>query len=89
MSNPIIIEFLGILAGAFLSLGYVLQLIKGIKTRNLKDLSFGMLVVFFFGISTLIIYGWQINAFAIVVTNTFMLFCCIMLMSLKIIFKRG
>jgi MtN3 and saliva related transmembrane protein len=81
--DPIMIEFLGLIAGAVTSLGFIPQLIKGYKTKKLEDVSYYMPVILAIGMSLWLVYGIVITAFAVIIANAFGIFCCLTLIALK------
>jgi MtN3 and saliva related transmembrane protein len=77
------IEIMGLIAGAVTSIGFIPQLIKGYMTKKLDDVSYFMPIVLAFGMTLWFIYGFFLNALAIMVANTFGASCCIVLIIMK------
>lgn len=77
------ITLLGLLAGAVTSIGFLPQLIKSYQTKKLEDVSYGMPLVLAIGMSLWFIYGVLQADFAIIVANSFGIFCSILLIVMK------
>lgn len=78
-----IIELLGLVAGAVTSLGFIPQLIRGYKTKKLKDISYYMPAILAIGMALWLFYGLVIEAFAVIIANGFGIFCCLTLIYMK------
>ncbi len=61
--------YLAFVAGALTSTGYIPQIIKGIRTRRLDDVSIIMPAVLGFGMFLWLIYGVARLDYAIIVAN--------------------
>ena len=77
------LEILGLIAGAVTSIGFIPQLIKGYMTKKLEDVSYFMPIVLAIGMTMWFIYGFFLQAIAIMVANTFGVSCCIVLIVMK------
>jgi MtN3 and saliva related transmembrane protein len=64
-------EVIGIIAGVFTSVSLLPQLVKIIKEKKAKDLSYGMLIVLLIGLGCWIWYGVLREDWPIIVTNGF------------------
>jgi len=84
MNAPL--EFLGLLAGAITSIGFLPQIFRGYKTKKLDDISIYMPVVLAIGMTLWLIYGLLIEALAVVVANAFGVTCCLVLIIMKKIY---
>jgi MtN3 and saliva related transmembrane protein len=62
-------EVIGIIAGVFTSVSLLPQLVKIIKEKKAKDLSYGMLIVLLIGLGCWIWYGVLREDWPIIVTN--------------------
>lgn len=78
-----IIELLGLVAGAVTSLGFIPQLIRGYKTKKLKDISYYMPAILAIGMALWLFYGLVIEAFAVIIANGFGILCCLTLIYMK------
>ena len=79
----IYVEILGLIAGAVTSLGFIPQLIKGYKTKKLEDISYYMPGILAIGMSLWFVYGIVIAALAVIIANSFGIFCCLALIFMK------
>ncbi len=64
------IEIIGVLAAILTTSGFIPQLVKTIRTKNISGVSLTMYLVLFFGIIGWLIYGFLINSFAIKLANS-------------------
>jgi len=64
-------QIVGIIAGVFTSVSLLPQLIKIIREKKAKDLSYGMLIVLLIGLGCWIWYGVLREDLPIIVTNGF------------------
>ncbi|PNX48853.1 MAG: hypothetical protein BV459_01455 [Thermoplasmata archaeon M11B2D] len=74
---------LGFSAGAVTSVGFIPQLIRGYRTKKLHDISYGMPMVLMSGMTLWLLYGILRNDIAIIVANSFGVFCNILLLLMK------
>ena len=81
--DPTSIEIFGMIAGAITSMGFLPQLVKGYRTKKLEDVSYFMPFVLAIGMSLWFIYGFLLNAIAIMLANAFAFFCSIILIIMK------
>jgi len=77
------LEIFGLLAGAITSMGFIPQLVKGYRTKKLEDVSFFMPVVLAIGMTMWLIYGFFLEAWAIIIANGFGITCCLILIFMK------
>jgi uncharacterized protein with PQ loop repeat len=77
------LEILGLIAGSVTSIGFIPQLIKGYMTKKLEDVSYFMPIVLTIGMLIWFIYGFLLNAIAIMAANIFGASCCITLIIMK------
>jgi len=82
------IELIGVIAAIFTSTGYIPQLYKTIKTKNVEGVSLFMFLVLFIGIIFWLIYGFLIDSFAIKLANIFSGLIVFTLIVLRIIYKN-
>lgn len=81
------IELFGLFAGAVTSMGFVPQLIRSYRTKKLDDISYFMPAVLAFGMTLWIIYGFLLEALAVIIANIFGVTCCILLIVMKKIYS--
>ncbi|MCD1117114.1 SemiSWEET transporter [Chryseobacterium turcicum] len=65
------VQILGLIAGALTAIASMPQLIKVIKTKNVEDISWLMLVILISGLSLWIWYGFEQNELPIILSNSF------------------
>ena len=78
---------LGLIAGALTTISFVPQVIQVVKTRSTRDISLGMYIVLFIGISCWLIYGILIEALPLIIANTISAILALIILIYKIIFK--
>ncbi|MEO0853810.1 MAG: SemiSWEET transporter [Cyanobacteria bacterium J06648_11] len=81
-------DTLGLLAGTLTTLAFLPQLVKTWRSRSAEDVSIGMFLMFCAGVVLWGVYGWEIHAFPVIVTNviTFLLAAAILI--LKLFYER-
>ncbi|MGK7911053.1 MAG: SemiSWEET family sugar transporter [Synechococcus sp.] len=81
-------DTLGLLAGALTTIALLPQLIKTWQSQSAEDVSIGMFLLFSAGVVLWGVYGWEIHALPVILTNvvTFVLAAAILV--LKIVFDR-
>lgn len=77
------LELFGLFAGAVTSMGFIPQLVKGYRTKKLKDVSYFMPIVLAIGMTMWLIYGFFSEALAIIIANAFGIGCCLTLIVMK------
>ncbi|MFY1046237.1 SemiSWEET transporter [Chryseobacterium sp. GP-SGM7] len=65
------VEILGLIAGGLTSIASMPQLIKVIKTKNVEDISWLMLVILILGLSLWVCYGIEQGELPIILSNAF------------------
>jgi MtN3 and saliva related transmembrane protein len=83
------IELIGVIAAIFTSSGYIPQLYKTIKTKNVEGVSLFMFLVLFIGIIFWLIYGFLIDSFAIKLANIFSGLIVLSIIFLRIIYHKN
>jgi MtN3 and saliva related transmembrane protein len=78
----------GIAASAFTAIALLPQLIKLIKTRKAGELSLGMFLLLFTGLSLWILYGIQKKDPLIIISNSFSVLVNILTTVLSLRYKR-
>ena len=87
--ETIVLELLGLIAGAVTSMGYLPQLYKGYRTKKLDDISYYMPAVLAVGMTLWFVYGVFLKAFAIIIANIFGVFCSILLILMKRYYSKS
>ena len=78
-----LLNILGLIAGAVTSIGFIPQLVRGYRTKQLDDISYYMPTILAVGMLLWIIYGIFLIALPIIIANTFGMSCCILLIVMK------
>ncbi|MXS72815.1 SemiSWEET transporter [Chryseobacterium binzhouense] len=81
------VDILGLIAGGLTSIASMPQLIKVIKTRNVEDLSWLMLVILITGLSLWVWYGILQNEFPIILSNAFAVLVNVSLLTCYLLFR--
>ena len=81
-------KIVGIAAGILTAASLLPQVIKTIKKKKADDVSVGMLVLLFIGLSFWIWYGWLRKDWPILMTNSFSLFANSVLLFLRWKYKN-
>jgi len=82
------VVILGLIAGAVTSVGFVPQLIRGYKTKELGDVSYFMPAILSVGMSLWMLYGFFVQSFPILIANAFGIGCCVVLLVMKKIYSQ-
>ena len=82
------IIWLGLIAGAITSFGFIPQIIKGFLTKKLEDVSYFMPMVLIIGMFLWLIYGIFRADLAIVAANIFAIACNVTLILMKNFFEK-
>ena len=88
MDNNFYIEAVGIIAAILTTSGFIPQLYKTIKTKNVDGVSLSMFLVLFIGILFWLVYGFLINSIAIKLANIFSRIIVFSLIVLRILYKK-
>lgn len=82
------IEIIGIIAAVLTTFGFVPQVIKSYKTKNVEGISLTMYLVMFLGLLFWLAYGFLIDSFAIKLANIVSGIIVFTLIILRIIYKN-
>ena len=86
--DKVYIEIIGIIAAILTTSGFIPQLYKTIKTKNVEGVSLFMFLVLFIGILFWLVYGFLIDSFAIKIANFFSGIIVLIIMILRILYKK-
>jgi MtN3 and saliva related transmembrane protein len=81
------IEIIGFIAGTFVAVSLLPQVIKSWKTRSTKDISLAWNIINFTGQILWIFYGFNIGSTSLVIMSTIALIMNIFMVSLKLKFS--
>lgn len=84
-----ITSVIGLTAGILTASSLLPQLIKTIKEKKADEISIGMLIILLAGISLWIVYGIKKDDFPIIATNAFSLLLNIVMIFLRIKYKKA
>lgn len=73
----------GLTAATLTSSGFLPQLVKGIRTKRLKDVSAMMTLIWIAGSTLWFFYGWHLGDWIIMGANVFTGSCVIAILGLK------
>jgi len=82
------VQILGLIAGVLTAIASMPQLIKVIKTKNVDDISWLMLVILISGLSLWIWYGFKQEELPIILSNAFAVLVNIALFIYYLIFRE-
>jgi len=80
--------FIGISAAVLTSSGFIPQIVKGIQTKRLGDVSTGMLLIWIVGTMLWFFYGWHLGDEIIMGANVFTCSCGVLILVLKIHYNK-
>lgn len=80
-------DTLGLLAGVLTTAAFVPQIVKTWKSKYTRDISLGMFVIFSTGVLLWLLYGIQIGAMPLIVTNAITLGLSLTILVFKIKYK--
>ena len=83
------LHFIGWLAASLTSVGFIPQIIKALKTKSTKDISWGLLFITLSGILLWLSYGVIIKNTIIISANTFTSLTLIILIFIKIAYGKN
>lgn len=78
------IQNLGHVAGALTTLAFVPQVVRVLTTKQTRDISLPMFVLFVVGVSLWLGYGWALQAWPIVLANGATLVLAIIILVCKL-----
>ncbi len=79
---------IGLIAGALTSFGFVPQIVKGLKTKKMEDVSYYMPAILAIGMSLWLVYGLLRHDIAIIAANIFGTTCNVIIVAMKRIYER-
>ncbi len=82
------IEVIGIIAAVLTTFGFVPQVFKSFRTKNVEGISLTMYLAMFIGLIFWLIYGFLIDSFAIKLANIVSGILVFTLIVLRIIYKN-
>ena len=83
------IELIGIVAAILTTVGFIPQLVKTLKTKDVEGISLTMYLILFLGLIFWLIYGFLIDSFAIKFANIVSGVLVFSLIILKVLYKKN
>lgn len=81
------IRIIGFIAGTMTTVSFIPQIIKIIKTKQVRDISLVMYIVLTTGISLWLLYGVMIREMPIIAANSIAFILCFFVVIAKIRYK--
>lgn len=81
------ITILGLIAAFCTTTSFIPQAIKTIRTKNTKDISLAMYLIFSVGVSLWLVYGLLINDLPVIIANAITLVFALIILIYKLIYK--
>ena len=88
MLDEVTLGIVGILAGVLILSGWVPQIIRGYKTKKLKDVSPYLMICIFAGAVLWLIYGIAIDDIYIIGVNVAAMFLTMTVLAMKLKYER-
>ena len=82
-------QWFGTAAAVLSTAAFIPQLLKTWKTKKAEDVSYALLVAFCSGCFCWVIYGYLIQAYAVLIANTITLSLNLVILGLKLSFDRA
>jgi MtN3 and saliva related transmembrane protein len=91
MTNPDInlTEWIGYVAATLTTCSFVPQAILILRTRNVVGISVGMYWAFTTGVALWLLYGWQLQAWPIIIANAITVVLAATILITKIVVERN
>ena len=84
-----ITTLLGLTGGTLTSIGFIPQIVKGIKTKKMNDVSLIQYIILTAGMCFWLAYGILLKEIPIILANSFAVISCITTISLKIKYTKS
>ena len=89
MLDEITLGIVAILAGFFILIGWIPQIIQGYKTKKLEDVSKYLVISIFVGAALWLIYGIEIDDVYIIGVNVAAMFLTMTVLIMKLKYERA
>lgn len=87
--NQINVEIFGYSAAVLTTIAFIPQLVKTIISKKAEDVSLTTLIMFLTGVSSWIIYGFQINSNPILIANVITFILNLLILIFKINYTKN
>jgi MtN3 and saliva related transmembrane protein len=84
-----IADLVGYVAGSLMSIVSVPQIIKSLKTKSVKDLSFLTLALLVIGSTLWMVYGFLITSWPVIIMDLIAIFINLFLLIIKIKYEHS
>ncbi len=81
-------DYLGLFAAFLSAITFIPQVIQAYKTKSVKDLSTGMLLIVFTSVIVWLIYGFAKGLLPVIIANSIIFILSIVLLYFKATFKE-
>ncbi|MFP4465695.1 MAG: SemiSWEET family sugar transporter [Candidatus Goldiibacteriota bacterium] len=81
------IKIIGLAAGFLTSVGFIPQIIKGFKTKSMKDVALWQYIITGAGMTLWLTYGIFLKDIPIIFANTFSLMCVSTILILRVRYR--
>lgn len=81
------ITILGLIAAVFTTTSFLPQAVKTIRTKNTKDISLAMYLIFSSGVLLWLLYGIFIKDFPVIIANAVTLVFALIILAYKLKYK--
>ena len=89
MLDEITLGIVAILAGFFILIGWIPQIIQGYKTKKLEDVSKYLVISIFVGAALWLIYGIEIDDIYIIGVNVAAMFLTMTVLIMKLKYEKA
>ncbi len=89
MYLPNHVDYLGLLAGSLTTIAFLPQIVKTYRSKSADDVSYSMFILFSLGVTLWSIYGWEIHATPVIISNLITLVLAISVLIMKKIYVNN
>lgn len=82
------VDTIGALAGTLTTISFVPQVVRVFKTRQTRDISMAMMLLFSLGVALWCVFGWLVESLPVVWTNALTLVLALTIVVCKLRFDR-
>lgn len=82
------VDTIGALAGTLTTISFVPQVVRVFKTRQTRDISMAMMLLFSLGVTLWCVFGWLVDSPPVVWTNALTLVLALTIVVCKLRFDR-
>lgn len=82
-------DLIGAIAGTLTTISFVPQVMRVFKTRQTRDISMTMMLLFSLGVAMWVAFGYLVDSMPVVWTNAMTLVLALTIVAAKVRFDRG